>query len=140
MDLGSGAGFPGIVLAIMRPDIEVVLVEPRTKRIEWLSRLVGDFALRNCVVAGRRVQEIGCHSVDVITARAFAPLEDLLSLSARFSTSDTFYVLPKGRSAAQELSKLPRRVKNLFHVEQSLTDADAGIIVGRLNREAAAAP
>lgn len=139
IDLGSGAGFPGVVLAIMRPDIEVVLIESRAKRVEWLTRLVDDFALANCVVAGSRVQNVGERTVDVITARAFAPLKTLLSLSARFSTSHTLYVLPKGRSAAQELSELSQEAKKLFHVEQSLTDDDAGIIVGRINREVAAA-
>jgi 16S rRNA (guanine527-N7)-methyltransferase len=64
-----------------------------------------------------------------ISARAFAPLPKLLNLSAPFSTDATTYLLPKGRSAAQELQKLPAKTRKLFHVEQSLTDQNAGIIV-----------
>jgi 16S rRNA (guanine527-N7)-methyltransferase len=65
----------------------------------------------------------------IISARAFAPLEKLLRLSAPFSTKATTYLLPKGRSAAQELSQMPRKIRKTFHVEHSLTDPDAGIIV-----------
>jgi 16S rRNA (guanine527-N7)-methyltransferase len=67
----------------------------------------------------------------VITARAFAPLGKLLALSARFSTRDTAWLLPKGRSAAQELSEQPPAVRAMFHVEQSQTDREGGILVGR---------
>jgi 16S rRNA (guanine527-N7)-methyltransferase len=67
----------------------------------------------------------------VISARAFAPLDRLLRLSARFSTTATQWVLPKGRSAEQEVQELPGRYRGMFHVEQSLTEAEAGIIVGK---------
>lgn len=66
----------------------------------------------------------------VISARAFAPIKRLVSLSGRFSTTDTRWVLPKGRSAIQELASLPDELKASFHVEQSKTDPEAGIIVG----------
>ena len=59
------------------------------------------------------------------------PLDRLLALSARFSTRTTYWVLPKGRSAAQEVSELPKNRRTMFHVEQSHTDSEAGIIVGR---------
>ena len=67
----------------------------------------------------------------VITARAFAPLGKLLQLSARFSTRDTIWLLPKGRSAAQELAEQPPGVMAMFHVEQSRTDPDGGILIGQ---------
>jgi 16S rRNA (guanine527-N7)-methyltransferase len=67
----------------------------------------------------------------VICARAFAPLEKLLSLSARFSTHDTVWLLPKGRSAAQELQEQPESIRAMFHVEQSRTDPEAGIVIGQ---------
>jgi 16S rRNA (guanine527-N7)-methyltransferase len=66
----------------------------------------------------------------VICARAFAPLSKLLSLSARFSTPDTLWMLPKGRSAAQELSEQPESIRAMFHVEQSRTDPEAGLVIG----------
>lgn len=132
LDLGTGAGFPGLVAAILRPDMPVVLVESRKRRIEWLERCVDELGLNHCRVAGSNLQAVETFKASVISARAFAPLPKLLSLSARFSTRDTTWLLPKGRRAAQELSELPRRFAKGFHVEQSLTDAESGIIVGNL--------
>jgi len=85
---------------------------------------------------GSRLELVETVPTSVISARAFAPLPKLLDLSARFSTGQTVFVLPKGRSAAQELQSLPKKVRKMFHVEQSLTDADAGIIVGTLGKGA----
>lgn len=131
LDLGTGAGFPGLVIAALRPDSEVVMVESRGRRIEWLERACGAMGLDNAEVVGSRLEIVPTRPFRVISARAFAPLPRLLDLSARFSTSDTLYLLPKGRSAQQELSELTGW-NHVFHVEQSLTDADAGVIVGRL--------
>ena len=131
LDLGSGAGLPGIPLAIAQPDLRFTLVESRRKRIEWLDRLKREFELENCTIAGSRLELLESRHVGVITARAFAPLGKLLNLSARFSTRSTLWLLPKGRSAAQELSGQPLKVQEMFHVEQSQTDPDAAILVGK---------
>lgn len=132
LDLGTGAGLPGLIIAIMRPDWTIKLVESRRRRIEWLEGLVEEFALVNCEVVGSRLELVESVPASVICARAFAPLKDILHLSARFSTSETLWLLPKGRSAAQELEALPVKDRKLFHVEQSLTDRESGIIVGKL--------
>lgn len=132
LDLGTGAGLPGLVVAAMRPEWPVVLVESRRKRIEWLARMARELALDRCRVEGARLEQAQSMPARVISARAFAPLGRILTLSARFSTSDTLWLLPKGRSAAQELADLPERQRALFHVEQSRTDAGSGIIVGHL--------
>ena len=131
LDLGTGAGFPGLALAIARPDIPVILVESRKKRIDWLKANVDRFGLQNCSVKGARLENVETVPVAVITARAFAPLGKLLDLSARFSTPDTVWLLPKGRSAAQELKEQPNMLRNMFHVEQSITDPEAKILVGK---------
>lgn len=138
LDLGSGAGFPGLVIAALRPGDEVILVESRRKRIDWLDRMRGELGLVSCRIEGRRLELVEAMPVAAITARAFAPLRDILDLSARFSTAHTRYVLPKGRSAAQELADAPKWIRQGFHVEQSLTDPDAGIVVGTLGKEARA--
>lgn len=132
LDLGTGAGFPGLIAAILHPDQEVVLVESRRRRVEWLEACIAALGLTNCWVEGVRLEQLKPFPAAIISARAFAPLPKLLNLSAAFSTPDTVWVLPKGRKAAQELSQLPRRDSKLFHVEQSLTDPEAGIIVGHL--------
>lgn len=132
LDLGTGAGLPGLIIAMMRPDWTVKLVESRARRIEWLSRMVETLGLHNCEVIGSQLELVKTVPVSVISARAYAPLPKILSSAARFSTSETLWLLPKGRSAAQELSELPQVSRKLFHVEQSLTDPEAGIIVGQL--------
>jgi 16S rRNA (guanine527-N7)-methyltransferase len=131
LDLGTGAGFPGLIVAILRPECEVVMVESRARRIDWLHRVCETLSLDRAVVAGTRAESLVDRKFRAISARAFAPLPKLLDLSARFSTSDTVWLLPKGRSARQELAEL-NGWNHLFHVEQSLTDGDAGVIVGTL--------
>lgn len=132
LDLGTGAGFPGMVVAIMRPKMEVHLVESRKLRVEWLRGLVQECGLDRCSVIGSRVESVETAPYSIISARAFAPLDRLLKLAKRFSTSDTRWLLPKGRSAAQEVADLPKSLRSMFHVEQSVTDPEAGIIVGHL--------
>ena len=131
LDLGSGPGLPGLVLALARPDMPIGLVESRRKRFEWLELVKDEFGLANCTVHGKRLEHVESFETGVITARAFAPLGKLLKLSARFSTRSTIWLLPKGRSAAQELAEQPRAIQEMFHVEQSRTDAEAAILVGK---------
>lgn len=132
LDLGTGAGFPGLVVAALQPHRRVVLVESRARRIDWLERAAAALGLHHVRVVGARLETVEALSVDVISARAFAPLDRLIAMAARFSTSETQWVLPKGRSAAQDLAML-RGWIHTFHVEQSLTDPDAGVIVGTLH-------
>lgn len=130
LDLGTGAGFPGLVLAIMRPDRSYILVEARTLRSHWLRETIACLELRNCEVHGCDIRAVPDFGAGVISARAFAPLPRLIAQSARFSTAATRWVLPKGRSAAQEIAALPASLRSMFHVEQSVTDREAGIVVG----------
>ena len=132
LDLGTGAGFPGLVIAALHPEWEVLLVESRPRRVEWLRHAVGELGLGKVEVIASRLELVETRQCAVISARAFAPLVRLLKLSARFSTRATIWLLPKGRSAAQELAEL-RGWNHTFHVEQSLTDAEAGIVVGQLS-------
>jgi 16S rRNA (guanine527-N7)-methyltransferase len=130
LDLGTGAGFPGLVIAAMRPDWDVRLIESRKRRIEWLERVRDGLALANCRIIGARLEDVESVSAGVISARAFAPMVKLLALSQRFSTAETVWLLPKGRSAAHELRQLAPNVRRMFHVEQSQTDPESGIVVG----------
>ena len=129
LDLGSGPGFPGLVIAALNPNMPVVLVESRARRVEFLKTAVAALGLHKCRVEGQRLERITPFPARAISARAFAPLAKLLTLSAPFSTRQTAYVLPKGRSAAQELESLKPSIRTMFHVKHSLTDPDAGIIV-----------
>ncbi len=129
LDLGTGAGFPGLVIAAVMPDLPMILVESRSRRAEFLKHCIRKLGLTHCTVVAERLERIAPFPVSVISARAFAPLEKLLRLSAPFSTKATRYLLPKGRSAAHELSEQKASIRAMFHVEHSLTDHEAGIIV-----------
>lgn len=129
LDLGSGPGFPGVVIAALCPNMPVVLVESRARRVEFLEAVIAALNLPKCRVEGQRLERVTPFPARAISARAFAPLPKLLELSAPFSTRATAYILPKGRSAAQELGTLKPSIRAMFHVKHSLTDPDAGIIV-----------
>lgn len=138
IDLGTGAGFPGLAVACALLDRPVLMVESRARRIDWLQRACDSLGLSNAKVIGSRLELVESTQCSVISARAFAPLPKLLDLSARFSTADTIWLLPKGRSARQELQELTGW-QHMFHVEQSQTDPEAGIIVGKVTGKAAKA-
>ena len=128
IDVGSGAGLPGIVVACL-VDGPVTLVEPRRLRAEFLHK-VGESLDLNVSVLATKAERAG-GKYDVITARAVAPLAELLKISAHLSTRNTVWALPKGRSARSELAEAERAWQGTFHVERSITDEDSWIIVGR---------
>lgn len=130
IDLGSGAGFPGIVAALMIPTLRMTLVESRRKRIDFLVLLAESLGLADRVtVAGKRLEMLEQSQHDVISARAFAPLDRLLPLAHRFSHRETRWLLPKGRSAASELEAVRGSWQGDFRIEPSRTDSEAAIIV-----------
>lgn len=132
IDLGSGAGFPGLIIALLS-DYEVTLVESRARRIDYLQRAVDMLDLAGRVtVAGTTLEKVPTAPYSVISARAFAPLPKLFTLAARFSTNNTLWLLPKGRNAAIEWEDARNAWMGEFTVEQSITDSEAGILVGRL--------
>ncbi|MBX9884442.1 MAG: 16S rRNA (guanine(527)-N(7))-methyltransferase RsmG [Novosphingobium sp.] len=133
LDLGSGAGFPGLVVAALQPERLVTLVDSRRLRTEWLARAAALMGLSNVEVVQSRVEDLAGRAWAVISARAFAPLDRLLDVAARFSTPETLWLLPKGAKAQHELEALGAEWNRVFHVEQSLTDPAAGIILGHLH-------
>ena len=132
IDLGSGAGFPGMVVAALRPDLTMTLVESRRKRIDFLRAMAEALGIaKQVTVIGQRLEVLRSEPHDVISARAFAPLERLLPLAHRFSHSETAWLLPKGRSAVSELEAVADSWQGDFRIVPSLTDSDAAIIVAR---------
>lgn len=131
LDLGTGAGFPGLIVSALR-DGPVTMVEERKRRIDFLERAadVLGIADRATIVCGR-VEKVKLPKYAVISARAFAPLERLLDWAERFATPETRWVLPKGRNAKSELEAVRSSWQGDFRVEPSLTDEDAGIIVAQ---------
>jgi len=129
LDLGSGAGFPGLIAAMVggRP---VTLVESRAKRISFLRRAATELAIAHRVnIFGGRVEAMDHAPFSVISARAFAPLDRLFGLAHRLSRPGTVWLLPKGRSAAQELAAAKGSWQGAFRIVTSITDPDSAIIV-----------
>lgn len=130
LDVGSGPGLPGIVLAILsgRP---VLMVEPRRKRVEFLVAAIGELKLRQCRVRQANIGQVTGKKFEAVTARAYAPLPEIFSSTIQLTNPSTIWVLPKGRSGERELDETRRTWQGVFHVEQSLTDADSRIIVAQ---------
>lgn len=133
LDLGSGAGFPGLVIALLT-DYRVTLVESRARRIDYLQRAIEMLDLAHRVnVAGVTLERLETAPYSVISARAFAPLPKLFDLAARFATNNTLWLLPKGRNAKVEWDSAQAIWDGDFRIMDSVTDQDAGILVGRLS-------
>lgn len=106
VDVGSGAGLPGVVLAITRPDLDVHLVEPMLRRTTWLSNAISDLGLVNVSVhRGRAENLVGTVSAPWVTARAVARLDKLARWCVPLLEASGTLVAMKGRSAATELAE-----------------------------------
>jgi 16S rRNA (guanine527-N7)-methyltransferase len=130
VDIGSGAGLPGIVIALLVGG-PVLLVEPRRLRAEFLMRTIKSLGLEGRVsIAATRAEKVEGR-FDIITARAVASVDRLLRISTHLSTRKTVWALPKGRSAQSELVEARRN----WHCEAvsvpSCTDPGSEILVLR---------
>jgi 16S rRNA (guanine527-N7)-methyltransferase len=113
-DIGSGAGLPGIVLAIARPDLTVTLVEPLLRRITFLDEVVADLELDGVEVLRARTEELhGQRTFDVVTSRAVAPLDRLLAWSMPLVAPTGAMVAMKGSSAAEEVTGAKEALRRL---------------------------
>ena len=104
-DIGSGAGLPGVVLAIARPDVHMVLIEPMKRRAEFLDEVVELLDLPRVEVRRARAEELAADlAADVVTARAVAPLRRLIPLAMRLLRPHGALLALKGAAAAEELA------------------------------------
>ena len=114
-DVGSGAGLPGLCLAIARPDLELTLIEPLERRVTWLNEIVQDLQLENVQVLrarGEQVEELpGGSAPDVVTARAVSALGGLLDFTLPLLQGSGELLALKGRSAQQEIDKARKQLK-----------------------------
>jgi 16S rRNA (guanine527-N7)-methyltransferase len=102
-DLGSGAGLPGLVLALARPDLRVTLIEPMARRVAFLTEAVEALGLDAVTVVRGRAEEWSGDPFDVVTARALAPLPKLLSWGLPLVAAGGALLAMKGSSAAEEV-------------------------------------
>ena len=129
LDVGSGAGLPGVVIAILSGD-PVLLVEPRRLRADFLRRAVEALEMRSTVSVIQSKVEVVRHApVDVITARAVASIDRLFTIAGHLSHKGTVWILPKGRTAKSELDAARETWQGDLRLEPSRTDPDAQILV-----------
>jgi 16S rRNA (guanine527-N7)-methyltransferase len=106
IDLGSGAGLPGIVLALLLPDVQVTLLERMERRSLFLDECVQELGLRNAQVYRATAEEVaGKLAADVLTARAVAPLDRLAGLAAGLVRPGGLILAVKGAAAEQEVAQ-----------------------------------
>lgn len=103
-DVGSGAGFPGVVIALLRPDLEVSLIETMERRSEWLNEVVRELDLDNVTVHRARAEQIK-ERYNAVTARAVANLSKLVRLTAPLLRRDGTLLALKGAKAEAEVEE-----------------------------------
>lgn len=138
VDLGSGGGFPGVVIAVMaqdmRPELRVTLVEADQRKATFLRNVLRETGAEGTVVA-RRVEEIEPLQASILSARALAPLEDLLLFSERHLAKDGCALFLKGKKAKKEVALALERWRFDCETHASKTDKDAVILkIGDIER------
>lgn len=129
VDVGSGAGLPGVALAIARPDLEVHLVEPMLRRTEWLRGVVADLALETVTVHRGRAEDLaGRVAAPWATARAVARLDKLARWCVPLLERGGTLVAMKGRSAVTELAEDRRALERLGLVSGVVTEHGSGVL------------
>lgn len=104
-DIGTGAGYPGMLLAIANPDKKVTLIEPRAKRVAFLNFVKNALKLPNVEVIEKRVEDLTPRSFDIITSRAVTNTTLLLTLTENISGNDTEYLFYKGSLCKEEVEE-----------------------------------
>ena len=121
-DVGSGAGLPGIPMAIAAPDTDFVLIEPMDRRASWLQEVASELGLENVEVVRARAEEVEGGQFDVVTARAVAALDKLLRLCVPL-------LKPGGRVIALKGSKAPEEILEAKKLQKKLKIASFEIVV-----------
>ena len=127
VDLGSGAGFPGLVLAIMRPELRVTLIEATAKKCRFLQTVAHELGLK-VAIRNERIEDSPPESFGIVTARACAPLAHLLSYAQRFWGMGTRAFIHKGQNLASELTEAHKSWRIVSEQHSSRSDP-SGIIL-----------
>lgn len=130
LDLGSGAGLPGVVLALLLPDVHVTLLERMSRRAEFLERCVRSLGLDNATVVCARAEEAAGHlAADVVTARAVAPLGRLAGLAVGLVRTDGVVLAIKGAGAEGEVAAAAPELARLGFRDVTVVRTGGGRVV-----------
>ncbi|HET7415592.1 MAG TPA: 16S rRNA (guanine(527)-N(7))-methyltransferase RsmG [Arthrobacter sp.] len=128
-DVGSGAGLPGVALAIARPDLQLTLIEPLERRVQWLDEVCSDLELNNVrVLRGRAEQVTDEVHADVVTARAVSALAKLAPITIPLLHGSGELLAIKGRSASEELAKAEDKIRRLGGTGFSIVTAGEALL------------
>lgn len=130
LDVGSGAGLPGVVLAIALPHVSVTCVDTVGKKASFIQQVAAELKLKNLAARHARVEALRLPPVDVVTSRAFASLLDFVTLTRHMVAKDGVWMAMKGKHPNDEQAALPGDVQ-VFHVEQLTVpglDADRSLV------------
>ncbi|MGR0318573.1 16S rRNA (guanine(527)-N(7))-methyltransferase RsmG [Agromyces sp. ZXT2-3] len=123
-DVGSGAGLPGLVLAIARPDVQLTLIEPMERRVAWLERQVDELGLENVEVVRARAEEVRLKGrLDQVTARAVSALRTLIPITAPLLRPGGELVLMKGSGVDAEIGAAEKAIRRF-----KLTDVEVVVL------------
>lgn len=117
LDVGSGGGLPGVVIAALNPGIDVTCVDTVGKKAAFIQQAAGELRLRNLHAQHARVEQIQTPPFEVITSRAFASLADFTTLTRQHLSERGVWMAMKGKAPDDEVADLPSDI-DVFHVEQ----------------------
>lgn len=126
VDVGSGAGLPGIPLALARPDLRVTLLEPMARRVTFLQEAVDQLQLGNVRIQRGRAEDVAARSVDVAVVRALAPLDRLIRMTLPMLRPRGRLIALKGQGVADEIAAAKMVLADGPAATVSLVDAPAG--------------
>ncbi|SMX86177.1 16S rRNA (guanine(527)-N(7))-methyltransferase RsmG [Brevibacterium aurantiacum] len=128
-DVGSGAGLPGIPIALLRPEAQVVLIEPMERRVEWLKMVVDDLALDNVRIVRARVEELVDEEMfTVVTSRAVKAMTTLIEWTHDVMGPEGRILALKGASVEAELAKTKKLLKRYRLSQPEIHIVDGGIL------------
>jgi 16S rRNA (guanine527-N7)-methyltransferase len=131
IDIGSGAGFPAIPLVIARPDLDVTVIEPMQRRIDWLTEVNEKLELGMTVVRGRAEEKVVRKQVepaDVVTSRAVAPLDRLASWSLPLTRIGGYMLALKGMSVQEEFEEHAKAIARFGGAEYRVEQCGVGVL------------
>lgn len=126
-DVGSGAGLPGLVLAIARPDVKWTLIEPMERRVAWLNEQVDALGLDNVTVMRARAEDVGLE-YDVVTARAVSAMRTLVPITAPLVKDGGELILLKGHNVPAEIEAAAKVLKKHKVTDVTVTVLGEGLL------------
>lgn len=135
LDVGSGGGIPGMILAIVRPDLKVTLLDASSKKTAFLRQVTIELSLNSVQVETTRVEQFFAKGFDYIVSRAFSQLSDFVSLTRHLLNKEGYWLAMKGGYPHEELQKLPSWVEVVEVKKLEVPQLNAGrhLVILRLS-------